>query len=80
MRREVRAPLEFAILFFRLIRHGALEYRTKEQEPPCTVAQLLVVRAVILQDSVDDLCVCCVYVVRRVIEGERGRTLHRLGD
>ena len=35
---------------------------------------------VIFLDFVDGLCACCVYVVRPVIEEERGRTLCRLGD
>jgi hypothetical protein len=73
----VHAPLKLAALFFRLTRNGALEYRAEEQEPPCTVVQLLVVRGVVLQDFVDDLCACCEYVVRRVIDGERGRTLRK---
>lgn len=48
-------PFELAALFVQLIRHGALEYRAEEQEPLRAVVQLLDLRAVILQDVVDDL-------------------------
>src|SRR6266702_7274422 len=57
-KKEKRAPLELAPLFVRLVRHGAFEDRAEEQEPPRAVVQLLVARAVALQDVVDDLCMC----------------------
>ena len=49
------APFELAALFVRLVRHGTLEDRTEEQEPARAVVQLWVLRAVVLQDVVDDL-------------------------
>jgi hypothetical protein len=54
-RENGHAPFELAPLLVRLIRDGALEDRAEEQQPPCTMVELLIAHASFLQNMVYNL-------------------------